>query len=84
MTTSGVLSIGVGNHLCRETGLSVDQLSVVIGSVAEYTPDGGVSVMAISGVSAYILRREKEIDAGTRDDFEQLAGKGSANCQNWR
>jgi hypothetical protein len=69
---SGTFSIGVGNHLCRETGLSGDQLTAAIGPFTKSIPDGGICVATINGVRAYLRRRGKAIDAGNRADFDEL------------
>lgn len=69
---NGAFSVGVGQHISKETGLSLEQIAAAVGPLVDSISDGGMLVVNVNGVRAYLRRRGKAIDAGNRADFDEL------------
>lgn len=72
----GCHSIGIGNGLVLQTGLSQREIYDLIVPVVPDLIDGGANLLELNcsrgRVTAYATRRGKAIDIGNRMDFDDI------------
>lgn len=78
----GTWSIGMGNDLADQVGVSPEELSQILGpSIPDLTPGGANKLNVVhphtgQDVQIYARLRGKAVDFGTRKDFSDLGWEG--------
>jgi hypothetical protein len=66
------VDVGLGRNAIAVTGLSQEQLTVLLAEMHERFINGGANLVLVGGVRLYVRRRGRHLDAGTRRDFAEV------------
>lgn len=69
---NGMFSVGIGNGISHDTGLSKEDILLAVSDLVPTITDGAAYVGLIGSVRCYFMRRGKAVEVGSRKDFEDL------------